>query len=89
MFWQDRPDNEKEEYLMLSKIGTMEIVVILAVVLLIFGPKMLPRIGKSIGKTIGGFKRGLQDESEIEEDITVKKSNIPKTAAAAVEKDES
>lgn len=51
-----------------GKIGTTELLVILIIVLLIFGPKYLPRLGKSFGKTIKGFRDGLGAE---EDDIQI------------------
>lgn len=42
---------------MFGKLGTMEILLILLVVVLIFGPSKLPKLGKSIGQAIGNFKR--------------------------------
>lgn len=44
------------------KIGIWELLIILAIALLIFGPKALPKLGESIGKTIGSFKKGLSDD---------------------------
>ena len=43
--------------------------------LLIFGPKNLPKLGKMFGKTINGFKKGLEDEegSDDSEEKTEKK----------------
>ncbi len=52
---------------MFSKFGTMEIILILAVVLLIFGPKNLPKLGKAIGQTLSGFKKGHKDGFDDEE----------------------
>lgn len=46
------------------KIGIWELLIILAIALLIFGPKALPKLGESIGKTIGNFKKGLNEEEE-------------------------
>jgi sec-independent protein translocase protein TatA len=40
----------------LGKIGAMELVLILAIALIIFGPAKLPEIGKSIGEAVGQFK---------------------------------
>jgi sec-independent protein translocase protein TatA len=51
---------------MFGRIGTQELLVILAIVLLIFGPKQLPKLGKTFGKTIKGFKDGV-DEGDEEE----------------------
>ena len=44
------------------KLGTPELILILVVVLLIFGPKNLPKLGKMFGKTINGFKKGMEEE---------------------------
>ena len=54
------------------RIGTNELLIILVVVLLIFGPKNLPKLGKMFGKTINGFKKGMEDEDAEE---TVKKAD--------------
>jgi sec-independent protein translocase protein TatA len=39
-----------------GRFGPMELILILVVALLIFGPKKLPEIGRSIGKAIREFK---------------------------------
>ena len=41
----------------MGKIGTTELLVVLAIVLIIFGPKALPKLGRSLGKTLGSFLR--------------------------------
>ncbi|MBI3292981.1 MAG: twin-arginine translocase TatA/TatE family subunit [Elusimicrobia bacterium] len=56
---------------MLPNIGWGELLVILLVVLLLFGAKRLPEIGKALGRSIGAFKEGLKDgeqESKASED---------------------
>ena len=42
---------------MFGKIGTTELLLILGIALLIFGPSKLPKLGKAIGQTIGNFKK--------------------------------
>ena len=49
------------------RIGTNELLIILAVALLIFGPKNLPKLGKMFGKTINGFKKGMEESDDSEE----------------------
>ena len=56
------------------RIGTNELLIILVVVLLIFGPKNLPKLGKMFGKTINGFKKGMEDEDAEQSEEAVKKA---------------
>ena len=53
---------------MLSRIGWGELIVLLVIVLLLFGPKRLPELAKSLGESIKGFKQGLREPEESEED---------------------
>ena len=46
------------------KFGTMELVLILIIVLIIFGAGKLPDIGASLGKAIRGFKKAASGEDE-------------------------
>lgn len=50
---------------MIFGLGMPELIVILAVVLVIFGPKNLPKLGKSLGKTAKSIREGM-DEAEAE-----------------------
>jgi sec-independent protein translocase protein TatA len=55
--------------MLIGMLGTMEIIIIIAVILLIFGPSKLPQLGSGIGKMLRGFKkemRALEDEKEAE-----------------------
>ena len=55
---------------MFGNIGFPEILVILAIALLIFGPKKLPEIGKSIGRALREFRKTSDEIKEkIEEEI--------------------
>ncbi len=53
----------------MGKIGIWELLIVLAIALLIFGPKALPKLGKAMGKTIGNFKKGLNEEDETAEEV--------------------
>lgn len=44
-------------------LGTPELLVILAIAILVFGPSKLPSLGKGVGEAIRSFKKGLQDET--------------------------
>lgn len=43
----------------MPNIGPLEIGIVLVIVLLIFGPKKLPELGKSLGRGIREFKGGI------------------------------
>jgi TatA/E family protein of Tat protein translocase len=43
-------------------IGMPEILVILVIVLVLFGPKKLPELSKAIGKSIREYKKALNDK---------------------------
>ncbi len=45
-------------------LGWPEVVIILIVALLIFGPKKIPELGGAIGKTLKGFKDEMQGDEE-------------------------
>jgi sec-independent protein translocase protein TatA len=46
----------------MAGLGFPEMVVILIIALVIFGPNRLPALGEGLGKAIRGFKEGLQDK---------------------------
>lgn len=48
-------------------LGVPEIILILVVALLFFGPSRLPSLGKSVGEAIRGFKKGLSGINSDEE----------------------
>lgn len=53
-------------------IGLPEMAVIAAIGLLVFGPKRLPELGKTLGRTIKGFQSASQDfEKEFRTAMTV------------------
>lgn len=75
-------------------IGIPELLIILAVALLIFGPKNLPKLGSALGKTVKNLREGIGgskdaeevDEEEIEveeveEEEPVKKTTTRKTTS--------
>lgn len=57
----------------LGGIGAPELIIILVIVLVLFGPKRLPQLGKSIGKTMKAIREGAEgkmaeDDEELEAD---------------------
>jgi sec-independent protein translocase protein TatA len=53
--------------LIMGSIGWQEILLVLVIVLLLFGAKRLPEIGRAIGKGIKEFKQGLREIDKDEE----------------------
>lgn len=49
---------------MIPNIGPMEIAIILVLLLVIFGPRKLPELGRSAGKGIREFKSGLSSQHD-------------------------
>ncbi len=59
---------------MFGKIGAPELILILGIALVVFGPGKLPEIGKAFGKAIGEFKNHANKVSkDIEVDLNDKK----------------
>jgi len=44
---------------MIPNVGIMEIAIVLVIALIVFGPKRLPELGKSLGRGISEFKQGV------------------------------
>jgi sec-independent protein translocase protein TatA len=72
----------------MGPIGMPELVIIFVIALIIFGPRKLPELGKSLGRSINEFKRAsnelkstLEDEIRVEEQRTAT-APAPKPAAA-------
>ena len=66
------------------RIGPQELIIVLIIVLVIFGPKNLPKLGKMFGKTMKNFKEGMDDVDENGEANTTE----TKTAETKAEKND-
>ena len=56
-------------------LGVTELVVLLIVVLLLFGPSRLPQLMESLGRSIQSFRKGLKEPPEI--DVTPRDGDTP------------
>ncbi|MBP2017134.1 TatA/E family protein of Tat protein translocase [Symbiobacterium terraclitae] len=67
----------------MSRIGTTEIILILVVALLIFGPAKLPQLARSVGESIRGFKESMkgglgEDIAEVKKELQDIKDSVTK-----------
>ncbi|MBN2184158.1 MAG: twin-arginine translocase TatA/TatE family subunit [Candidatus Krumholzibacteriota bacterium] len=54
-------------FLLIGPLGWSELLIILVIVLIFFGPKRLPEVAEAIGKSLQKFKKASRDvKSEIE-----------------------
>jgi sec-independent protein translocase protein TatA len=51
-------------------IGPLELVLVLVVILVIFGPKRLPQAGRSLGQGLREFKDSVTGKNKDEEEVT-------------------
>jgi sec-independent protein translocase protein TatA len=65
---------------MFGRIGPMELILILVIALVIFGPKKLPEIGKAIGEAFRNFKKTTD---KVNEEIAQAKASEPRIQEAA------
>ena len=75
-------------------MGVPELLIILVVVLLIFGPKNLPKLGSALGKTVKNLRDGMgagkedevEEEEEIVEEEVVEEKPVKKTVKKTTKK---
>lgn len=71
-------------------LGVPELLIILAVALLIFGPKNLPKLGSALGRTVKNLREGMggdkKEIEEVEEDEVEEKPVRKKKAASTAKK---
>ena len=59
---------------MILGLGVPEILIVLVIVLLIFGPKNLPKLGSAMGKTVKNVREGMEGEDDAEDKDAEKKA---------------
>jgi sec-independent protein translocase protein TatA len=69
----------------MGPIGMPELIIILVIALIIFGPRKLPELGKSLGRSLNEFKKASTDlQNTLEQEIRLEeqKEQAAKTRAA-------
>jgi sec-independent protein translocase protein TatA len=68
----------------MGSIGMPELVIIFVIALIIFGPRKLPELGKSLGRSINEFKRASNElKNTLEDEIRVEEQKTPAPAPRA------
>ena len=72
---------------MLGSIGMPELIIIFLIALVIFGPRKLPELGRSLGKSLAEFKRASNElRSTLEEEIRLEEhKDASKTASTTAQ----
>ena len=65
----------------MPNVGPLEIIVVLALVLIIFGPKRLPEMGRSLGKGMREFKDSISGVDEKPAEIPPAREETPVPAS--------
>jgi len=65
---------------MFGSIGMPELMIIFVIALIIFGPRKLPELGRSMGRSLSEFKRASNElRSTLDEEIRVEKTEPSQT----------
>ena len=68
---------------MFGSIGMPELIIIFVIALIIFGPRKLPELGRSLGKSLAEFKRASNElKSTLEEEIRLEEQQQQRAEAA-------
>ena len=67
-------------------IGTPELIVVLVIALIIFGPKKLPQLGRSLGSGMREFKNSVTGGSKDDDDAAELEAADDKPAASTADK---
>jgi sec-independent protein translocase protein TatA len=70
--------------MMFGSLGMPELIVIFVIALIVFGPRKLPELGRSLGKSIAEFKRATNElQSSLEQEIQVEEQRLARDEAKA------
>ena len=63
------------QLMLIGGLGTTEIIIIALVVLLLFGGKKIPELMKGVGKGINSFKKGMNEDDDKTEKISLEEKD--------------
>ena len=69
---------------MLPSVGMPELIIILVIALIIFGPRKLPELGRSLGRSLGEFRRASNElRNTLDEEIRLEEQRASEKQRAA------
>jgi TatA/E family protein of Tat protein translocase len=69
---------------MFGSIGMPELIIIFVIALIIFGPRKLPELGRTLGKSLAEFKRATNElKSTLEDEIRLEEQQLQREEAKA------
>lgn len=70
---------------MFGSIGIYELLIIFTIALLVFGPRKLPELGKSLGKTLQEFRRATNElKHTLDEEVALEEQKVKPAPAVAL-----
>ena len=70
---------------MFGSLGMPELVVIFVIALIVFGPRKLPELGRSLGKGLAEFKRATNElQSSLEQEVQLEEQRIARIDATVL-----
>jgi TatA/E family protein of Tat protein translocase len=74
---------------MFGSIGMPELIIIFVIALIIFGPRKLPELGKSLGRSLNEFKKASNDlQNTLEQEIKLEEQKEQREKEASVRRSE-
>src|SRR3954453_2153212 len=75
---------EESRSFMFGSIGMPELIIIFVIALIIFGPRKLPELGRTLGKSLAEFKRATNAlKSTLEDEIRLEEQQLQRAEAKA------
>lgn len=71
---------------MFGSIGMPELIIIFVIALIIFGPRKLPELGRTLGKSLAEFKRATNElKTTLEDEIRLEEQQLQRAEAKAAQ----
>jgi sec-independent protein translocase protein TatA len=78
----DLVTSQSEEHTMFGSLGMPELIVIFVIALVVFGPRKLPELGRSLGRGIAEFKKATNElQNTLEQEINADEQRTKEAAA--------